>query len=192
LRAAAGPAGHGRRVVRLLRSVSWVTQHLVSAACASRLTGGGARARRAQPEPAGPHVRQQVHPHHRQRERAPAAQLAQLLHGPAGARPAALGRPSGVRTAPRADAGASTWGSCALVRIQNSACRRQPRRAHAAARTCVFVDWAAQQDQVRTPPGGADLLSASFRSPARGARTHWQSRAALCALEQHPRGAPER
>ena len=39
--------------------------------------------RRAQLEPAGPHVREQVHPHHRQRVGAPAAGLGVLLHRPA-------------------------------------------------------------------------------------------------------------
>ena len=48
---------------------------------------------RPQPEPAGPHLRQQVHPHHRQRQRAPAPCLGQLLHGPARSCPAHACRP---------------------------------------------------------------------------------------------------
>ena len=43
---------------------------------------------RSQSEPVGSHLRQQVHPHHRQRERAPAPRLGQLLHRPARSCPA--------------------------------------------------------------------------------------------------------
>ena len=67
--------------------------HLIPTPPSHPLLSDFFQACRPQPEPAGPHLRQQVHPHHRQRQRAPAPCLGQLLHGPARSCPAHACRP---------------------------------------------------------------------------------------------------